>query len=396
MILSILLWVAALGSLTALVFCGMAMVAVLRFRRRQQRALQRPASFTPSISLLKPLHGAEPGLATSLESYFQQEYPAPYEILFCARREDDAGLQIAREVAARYPEQPVRFLACGEPRFPNPKMFSLAVMVEAAKYPHLVTTDADARVGKDYLLRMVQSLASGHTVENRQVVLSSCLYAGSVDEGSLFTWLDAAGKTVEMNSGVLIADMLSGTDFALGVSMTLMKSTYDDAGGCEDLGHYWAEDFVLGNRLAKQGKGVEMSPCVIRLMVADVGVVRSFRDQLRWMQSTRRSRPAGHLGTGLTFAMPFGLLGCAVECMRAEWWGALAFLAVALVNRWVQAYAYLRILGAQRVGFQTLVYPLRDLLGFVVWLCSYLPADTRYHNTRFRIMPDGRLLSEND
>ena len=317
-----LFWTAVVGSVTSAIFCGLALAAVLRFRRRKAIARRSPIAFTPPISVLKPLHGTEPGLRESIESFFKQQYPAPYEILFCARHDDDAGLQIAREVASLYPDQPVRFIACGEPEYPNPKMYSLAVMTEAARYPHLVTSDADARVRPDYLARCVQSLAPGHTSAGQQVELASCLYTGCVDRGGLFTHLDAAGKSVEMGSGVLVADMLSGTDFALGVTMVLQKHTFYDAGGCADLGGYWAEDFVLGNRLAATGRGVEMSTHVIQLIVADQGAVRSFRDQLRWMQSTRRSRPWGHLGTGLTFAMPFGLLGFAGgSCAWRMGWG---------------------------------------------------------------------------
>ncbi|MEZ2348513.1 glycosyltransferase [Terriglobus sp. RCC_193] len=390
----ILFWIAALGSLTALIFCGMAVMAALRFAARRRRALQEKELFTPPLSLLKPLHGAEPGLEQSIESFFRQDYPAPYEIIFCARHQDDAGIQIAYEVSKRYPDRAARFYACGEPLYPNPKMFSLGVMSEVATYPHLITSDADARVSPDALLRCIQSIAPGHTVNGKQVVLGSCLYVGHVDRGTVFTWLDAVGKTVEMGAGVLIADMLSGTDFALGVTMMLEKKTFSEAGGYEDLGHYWAEDFVLGHRLAEQGKGVEMSTHVIKLVVADQGVVRSFRDQLRWMQSTRRSRPAGHFGTGLTFAMPFGLIGFALEAALGNWCAAWVFLGIALMNRWLQAFTMLRVLGAERIAFQTSIYPVRDLLGFIVWCCSYLPADTSYHGTHFRIMPDGRLKAD--
>jgi ceramide glucosyltransferase len=390
----VLFWFASLGTVTSLIFCGLALAAALRFHRRRLLALRTPATFTPPISVLKPLHGRQPGLEASIESFFQQNYPAPYEILFCARHFEDEGLQLAQEIARRHPDQAVRFLACGEPLFPNPKMFSLSVMSEAAAYSHLVTSDADARVAPDCLLRCIQSLAPGHTVKGRQVVLGSCLYIGHVDHGGLFTRLDAVGKTVEMGSGVLVADMLSGTDFALGVTATLEKKSFVDAGGYADLGNHWAEDFVLGNRLANAGNGVEMSTHVIKLVVADQGVVRSFRDQLRWMQSTRRSRPAGHLGTGLTFAMPFGLLGFAVEATRLHWGAALAFLAVAIGNRMLQAFAMLRVLGAESIAFETLIYPLRDLVGFIVWCSSYLPADTSYHGTRFRIMPDGTLKAD--
>ncbi|AFL89780.1 hypothetical protein Terro_3566 [Terriglobus roseus DSM 18391] len=391
---NVLFWIAVVGTVTSMIFCGLALAAALRFYRRRLVALRTPATFAPPISILKPLHGREPGLEASIESFFQQDYPAPYEILFCARHLEDEGIQLAHEIAQRYPSQPVRYYACGEPLFPNPKMFSLGVMSETALYPHLVTSDADARVTPDYLLRCIQSLAPGHTVQGRQVELGSCLYIGHVDKGGLFTHLDAVGKTVEMGSGVLVADMLSGTDFALGVTMILQKKTFADGGGYADLGNHWAEDFVLGNRLAAAGRGVEMSTHVIKLVVADQGIVRSFRDQLRWMQSTRRSRPAGHLGTGLTFAMPFGLLGFVVEAMRSHWIAAVAFLAIAIGNRMLQAFTMLRVLGAEEIAFQTVIYPLRDLLGFVVWCSSYLPADTSYHGTKFRIMPDGTLKAD--
>ena len=389
-------WMALVGTVTSAIFCGLAVVAARRFAARKRTAARVRPLFTPPVSVLKPLHGAEPFLRESIESFFRQDYPAPYEILFCARREDDAGLQIAHELAAAHPQQPVRIMACGEPQYPNPKMYSLGVMSEAAAYPHLVTSDADARVSPDYLLQCVQSLAPGHTERGRPGELASCLYVGHVDEGGLFTHLDAAGKSVEMASGVLVADMLNGTDFALGVTMILQKQAFADAGGYADLGDHWAEDFVLGHRLHALGRGVEMSTHVIKLVVADLGVVRSFRDQLRWMQSTRRSRPWGHLGTGLTFAMPFGLLGFAVEAAHGAWAGALLFLGAAVFNRMLQAWVLLRVLGSERVGWYTAIYPLRDLLGFLVWCCSYLPADTRYHGTRFRIMPDGRLLADAD
>ncbi len=387
---SFLLWTAYTGTLTSTIFCGLAVVAALRFARRKRSEADRVTAFAPPVSVLKPLHGAQPGLRKNIESHFRQNYAAPYELLFCARQESDAGLQIAREIAARYPEQIARFIACGEPRFPNPKMYSLSLMAEAAVHPHLVTTDADARVRDSFLASIVQPLAP-----DRGTSLVWCMYAGDVDRGGgLAAHLDAAGKTVEMASGVMVADMLSGTDFALGVAMALERSTYQRAGGYEDLGNYWAEDFVLGNRLAKGGGRVEISTHVIRLIVDNQGFARSFRDQLRWMQSTRRSRPWGHLGTGLTFAMPFGLLGFAVQAVRGRWKAAFLLLGAAVLNRMLQAAVLLRVLQSDRIAIYTLLYPARDLLGFAVWCCSYLPADTRYHGTRFRIMPDGKLQAE--
>jgi ceramide glucosyltransferase len=90
----IFLIVGLFGILTSTAYLIMVLSAVLRFRGRRKI----PTGFMPPVSLLKPLHGAEPGLSEYLESFFQQDYPQ-YEILFCARHEDDVGLAIARALA---------------------------------------------------------------------------------------------------------------------------------------------------------------------------------------------------------------------------------------------------------------------------------------------------------
>ena len=306
--LRILMGLAVLGTATSSIYCGMVIVAAIRFGVRKRREDSAPADFLPPVSVLKPMHGTEPGMEKNLQSFFELDYPK-FELVFCARRETDEGLKLARRVATRYPEVDAHFVTCGEPtqHFHNAKVFSLARLDEAAKYEHLVTSDADVRVAKDYLLRMVQYL------ERPDVGLASCLYIGTVEAeagtGRLSSYVDAVGKSVEMSSGVLVADMLEGTKFALGPTMSLRKKSFREAGGFAELGHFYAEDYVLGNRLANKGIGVLMATHIIRLMVRDQPFWGSFLDQLRWMRSTRRSRPWGHLGTGLTFAIPFGLMG---------------------------------------------------------------------------------------
>ena len=381
-----LLGVAWTGSVTSAIYAGLVIVAARRFGRRRRRALARETNFAPPLSVLKPLHGAEPELERNLRGFFTQRYAGPYELLFCARHAGDAGLAVARRLAAEYPEVRSHILTCGEPKFPNPKMYSLAVMAEAASAALLLTSDADAQVKPDHLQQLVQELQDDATD------LVFCLYLGKADASRLYLYLDALGKSVEMNAGVLVADMLAGTDFTLGVTVLQRREVFARAGGFADLGSYWAEDFVLGNRLAAQGRGIRISNHVVGLSVTAASAKQSFQDQLRWAQSTRRSRPLGHLGTGLTFAAPFALVGAAVELARGRAIAAALFLLLACTQRALLAAAVLWALGSATALRDALIYPLRDWYGFLIWLASYLPADTRYHGTQFRIMPDGRLL----
>jgi ceramide glucosyltransferase len=362
----------------------MVLAGAVRFARRRRREERTPEEFVPPVSVLKPLHGTEPDLEENLKRFFELDYPE-YELLFCARHADDAGLQMAQRVAAGYPEIRAKFLTCGEPRFPNAKMWSMAALSEAATYETLVTSDADARVSRDYLRRCVRELA------DPQRELASCLYVGRTS-GGFAAQLDAVGKSVEMSGGIFVADMLEGgTHFALGVSMILRREAFRMAGGYEDLGQYYAEDFVLGQRLAAKGHGVRMANYVVRLMVLPQGLRASFRDQLRWMKSTRRSRPAGHLGTGLTYAVPFGLLGLAWGILGGHPALGLLWMLATCVNRWVMAGVVLWALEDEQAGKPTLIYPLRDLLGFVVWVASYIGDTMQYHGGAYSLGPDGRF-----
>ena len=244
--LRIVFYSALAGTVTATIYFGMVLVGALRFARRKRREERSPEDFLPPVSVLKPLHGTEPDLEENLKRFFDLDYP-DYEVLFCARHADDAGLQMARRIAVGYPHVRARFLTCGEPRYPNAKMWSMAALSEAAAYDTLVTSDADARVSRDYLRCCMRELAD----PRRE--LASCLYVGRTT-GGFAAQLDAVGKSVEMSGGIFVADMLEGgTHFALGVSMILRRDAFRIAGGYEDLGQYYAEDFVLGQRLAAQG-----------------------------------------------------------------------------------------------------------------------------------------------
>ncbi len=377
-------YIAIAGTVASTIYCGMVLVGALGFARRKRREEREPMDFLPPVSVLKPLHGTEPDLEENLRHIFEIDYPE-FEVLFCARHAHDPGLQMAQRIAADYPHIRSRFLTCGEPQFPNAKMWSMAALSEAAAYDTLVTSDADARVDRDYLQRCVQEL------KDPRRDLASCLYVGRTS-GGFWAQLDAVGKSVEMSGGILVANMVEGgTRFALGVTMVLRRGAFVKAGGYEDLGQYYAEDFVLGQRLAAAGYGVRMANYVVRLMVLPQGLRGSFRDQLRWMKSTRRSRPAGHLGTGLTYSVPFGLLGLAWGLAAGHPVIGLLWLLATCVNRWVMAGVVLWALGDEQAGKPTLLYPLRDLLGFVVWVASYMGDTMQYHGGAYSLGAGGRF-----
>jgi ceramide glucosyltransferase len=385
----LLFGVAVTGSVTSSIYCLMVVAAAVRFGLRKRRDERAAEDFLPPLSVLKPLHGTEPGMERNLETFFEQDYPE-FELLFCARHETDEGLQLARRVGERYPGVRAKYVTCGEPmpKFHNAKVYSLEKLDSVAAHELFITSDADVRVAKNYLRRMVQNL------KDPTLGLASCVYLGTAygaDSASFASKLDAVGKSVEMTSGVLVADMLEGTKFALGATMAVRKKSFRDVGGFFELGQFYADDFELGNRLAKQGTGVKMATHIIQLMVQDQPFWLSFRNQLRWMQSTRRSRPWGHLGSGLTFAMPFGIMGLAWGLAAGHGVEGVLWLAGMVVNRWLQAGMILGVMGDPEWLRNVAIYPLRDLLGSVLWVGSYGGERFYYRGKIYTLKPGGRV-----
>jgi ceramide glucosyltransferase len=391
--LHLLLGLGIFGLITSTVYSLMVVAGVVHFRRHRVAA---DPSFTPPVSLLKPLHGAEPNLAEHLEGFFQQDYPA-YEILFCARTVDDAGLNIAREVATRYPSIPARFLTSGEPPFANAKIASLDRMAQAARHSILVVSDSDVRVTPRYLRAVVAPFADvkvGLVTCPYRGVPSPALPAGNHRTAALWAQLEGVGMSIEMTAGVLVANMLEGMQFALGPTMAVRSACVQEMGGFPVLGQYCADDFLLGNLVAAKGHRVVFSHHAIDHIVLNTGFADSMRHQVRWSKSTRFSRPKGHFGTALTFSMPFALLAF-ITALCLHWpWIAVASLAWGIVTRvWMAAVVGSAVVQERTLVRTMLLFPLRDLMGFGFWLASYGSSKILWRGEQYTLEKGGYMRS---
>ena len=381
-----LLGIAVLGTATSTIFLVFVFVAALRFKTTTRRASrQTQACPFPPMSLLKPLHGAEPRLEEYLESFFALDYPE-YEILFCARTENDPGLKRARHVAAKHPEIPVRYVVSGQPLWPNARCYSLFLMEREANHELMVITDSDVKVRPSFLRDVATAFLNDPAAGGL-----TCLYRGNAEGLGLWALLEGLGMSVEMSAGVLVADMLEGMRFMLGPCMAVRRPALRAIGGFEKLGRYYADDFMLGNLLANHCR-VILSDHVIDHCIVNNSFTHNFLHQWNWMKSTRFSRPLGHLGTGLTFAMPFGLLGLLAGWISgrplAGWmllaWACLSRVLLCLVaGGWI-----VRDPDAYRFCW---LYPARDLWGAIVWAASYVSRRVGWRDNQFVLESRGTI-----
>jgi ceramide glucosyltransferase len=197
--------------------------------------------------------------------------------------------------------------------------------------------------------------------------------------------------SIEMSSGVCASLLTEPVSFALGPTMVARRACVEEIGGFERMAEYCADDFVLGNWISEK-HAVALSGHVIDHIVLNVDFLNSMRHQVRWMKSTKFSRPKGHFGTALTFGVPFGLLawaGALLLGMPLLGWGALLF---GVLGRVLQAWIVGKyVVREGRLWRAMLLFPLRDLMGIVFWALSYTSNRILWRGEVYELIEDGKM-----
>ena len=386
----IFLAIALIGTLSSTVYLGLVLMGVSKFLRDSRRRLHPHPNDAelPNVTVIKPVHGLEPQLRVNIESFFRQDYPR-FEIFFGADTEDDPALAVVREVSASYPQIPSRIIVHGIPPWPNPQTFSLHCLAQQSKAEIVIATDSDVEVSPNYLREVVTPLL------RPGIAMSTCLYRGK-NVGDFWSNQTAMLMSVEEPAGVLVANLLEGMKFGLGPTIAVRRSALEEIGGYERFYDYSANDFILGNLIAKAGYTVVLAGHVIDHVVNQSTFRKMWQNQLRWRVTERYCRPRGYLGMGLVFAMPYGILGLLACGSLGHWSWGVGLLAWAITNRLVEAFAVGWVaLRDKPLRRKLWLYPARDLLGFIVWCASFSDANIAWRSSKFELQGERMVLRKN-
>jgi len=383
-LLTAIYWFLAAATVGSLVYCGIALYGAIRFSKARRRWAHETASpsYTPPVSLIKPLHGLDRELDENLRSFCRQDYPA-YEILFSLRQETDPAVEVVRRLQGSFPLIPMRLLVLGEPRYLNAKVHGLEAMAEAAEHEILVITDSDVRVRPDYLRNVVAPLADPN------VGMVTCISRG-VAGRSLWSRLEALSMNTHFIPGILTAWVLIGIKFSLGPTMVVRKREVERIGGMKILADYLADDFVLGEKVAQSGLSVALARAVPDHLVCNESLAASLRHRLRWERSSRRSRPAGYLGQIFMHTLPLALLTWVVAPAGSML--ALALVLASLATRGLLSWVTCRgVLHDKQYAKDWWLLPFQDLLSFGIWCWAFFGREIEWRGARFRVLRGGKL-----
>ena len=365
--------VATLATLSGFAYAFISLFGALKFSR--ERKVAPVSTFTPPVSILKPLKGTDPEMYQSFRSHCLQNYPQ-YEIIFGVSDANDPAIAFVEKLKSEFPDRSIQLVVCRENLGTNTKVSNLAQMLRVASHEMLVVNDSDIRVAPDYLHDSIGSL------RDPKVALVTCLYR-AVPGASLGSHLEALGIT-DFAAGVLAArELEGGIHFGLGSTLAFRRQDLLAIGGFEAFSDYLADDYQLGSRLVSHGRTGTLSSSIVETYLPAYSLAEYVTHQLRWARTVRDSRPWGYAGLVLTSYLFWACL-TVIFSGRAAWSFALLTFAIVLRVTAILVVGKRALSDASMIS-RVLLIPLREVLGLFIWALGFLSHRVTWRGESFTL-----------
>ena len=341
-------------------------------------------AFSPAVSVLKPLKGCDPTTSASLETWLNQKYAGPVQILFGVAAADDPVCDVVRELLGKYPKVDAQILICGESLGMNAKVSTLIQLERAVRHDLILVSDADVRVPEDFLGNIVAPL------REEDVALVNCFYRMANPVTRAMEW-EAVAINADFWSQVLQSRTLKPLDFALGAAILQRRKSLEQAGGFAAFANCLADDYQIGNQIAKNGGRIALCPVVVECWDAPMNWRAVWKHQLRWARTIRVCQPGPYFFSILSNATLWPLVWLMYSLVLGKVLYALAAF-VLLSLRIIIAQCLQRKFneGCQKPAPFWLV-PVKDLLNAAVWAIAFSGNKVEWRGRKMRLRRDGNL-----
>ncbi|EEF59618.1 bacteriohopanetetrol glucosamine biosynthesis glycosyltransferase HpnI [Pedosphaera parvula] len=337
-------------------------------------------SFQPPVTLLKPLKGCDTKTVECLKSWLQQDYKGQVQILFGVAAAEDPACEAVRKLISDHPGSYIQLVICKEALGFNAKVSTLIQLSRLARHEIISVSDADVLVSTDFLKNAVAPL------ENANTGLVNCFYRLANPSNLAMHW-EAIAINADFWSQVLQGQNLQPLDFALGAVMTTRRAQLKSIGGFEALADYLADDFQLGNRIAKTGKEIVISPIVVDCLSHPMGWKEVWAHQLRWARTIRVSKPAPYAMSIISNPTLWPLAWYIMQPTHR----VLLFLAISLLARILMAETLQSRFNKDGQRNHCWLAPIKDILQFGIWMQAFFGNSILWRGQRYHLQKDGTL-----
>lgn len=377
--------VTTLITLAGLAYLLIALLAARSFRRAPQPAR---VGIAPTVSILKPVKGADPQRYAAFVSNCSQIYSGRFELLLGLSEPDDAALLADVErLQSQFPQLAIRAVPCPLRLGTNGKVSTLVQMLPHALGDVLVLNDADIAVQPDYLERITAALSQPGVG-----LVTAPYYAATGHAPNVWTRLEALGISTEFMPGVLTSRMMErGVHFALGSTLALRRDTLSAIGGMQQLLDQLADDYELGLRVDRSGLRITLSPTIVQTSVPAYTLHQFWQHQLRWSRTVRDARLFAYIGLCTTYALPWALLNVIASGFALPSFTLLSLVVLARVA--LALSVGVGVLRDGQVLRDLFLLPVRDCFSMLLWAWSFAGNDIVWRGETYRLHR-GRLIAK--
>jgi ceramide glucosyltransferase len=381
----ILFWSSVAASVVALVGCGyLVTAAILVGRRTRERAPARPAA-APGVTVLKPLHGDEPGLFDNLTSFCVQNYPGPMQIVCGVQDSDDDAIAVVERLRATQADRDIDLVIEPKAHGLNRKVSNLVNMTPRIRHDVIVLADSDMRVGPDYLSRVIAALAQPG------IGAVTCLYYGVAVTG-IWARLCALVINAQFLPSVVVGLALGLARPCFGSTLALRRATLAEIGGFKAFADCLADDYAIGEALRARGYKISIPPFAVAHVCTQTSLRELWRHQLRWARTIRSIDPAGYAGTIVSHPFPWALIAALVGAGSTALLPAIGIAMASIACRMALLREVERGYALPPQAYW--LVPACDLLSFAVFVFSFLSWQVSWKGRRFRMVAGGAWVAD--
>jgi len=381
----ILFWSSVAASVVALVGCGyLVTAAILVGRLARNRASVCPAP-APGVTVLKPLHGDEPGLFDNLTSFCVQNYPGPMQIVCGVQDSDDDAIAVVERLRATQADRDIDLVIEPKAHGLNRKVSNLVNMTPRIRHDGVVLADSDMRVGPDYLSRVIAALAEPG------IGAVTCLYYGVAVTG-IWARLCALVINAQFLPSVVVGLALGLARPCFGSTLALKRATLAEIGGFKAFADCLADDYAIGEALRARGYKISIPPFAVAHVCTQTSLRELWRHQLRWARTIRSIDPAGYAGTIVSHPFPWALIAALVGAGSTALLPAIGIAMASIACRMALLREVERGYALPPQAYW--LVPACDLLSFAVFVFSFLSWQVSWKGRRFRMVAGGAWVAD--
>jgi ceramide glucosyltransferase len=324
----------------------------------------------PAVTVLKPLHEAEPGLPSRLTAFCQQNYGGPIQVLCGAQNRDSPAVAVVAAINISSPDATIELVVDPRAHGVNRKVSNLINIMPRARYDTLVLSDSDIVVGPNYLRTVTAMLSS------TGVGAVTCLYHGIGGEG-VWTRLSALAINSQFLPQAITAVSLGLAQPCCGATIALRRPILDRIGGFGALA------------VRAEGYAVVTAPFLVGHRCFETSLHQLVRQQIRVARTIKSIYPLAYACTVITHPWPLALIGLLLGSPAAA-----LVVAAALLSRVMLCGCIEWRFDLPRQNYWLL--PLQDLMAFGIFVASFFGATVHWRGADFRVSADGTLLEGQD